>query len=335
MVKGGRLRAEAALPQYKKPRNFKMTPDSSDGHPHRFGMISKNHPYSKIQDTNVSTGFQIVHKKNLHFQFNPKKNQNSSESQETRYFPKNPDSIKSTNVQKKNHFLQNPKKRTHYSTTCGDITFDKTENKNVQKKTNFMLNSPQKNQCPSTSKKQHQNKTNHPVVTAIASNIPKSSNIHLQTQTHSTIVDSLSTHSTIVARFPYKPIISREEITKHIKTYGKFQSYPDGILNPSFCGMTLWELRADHIFNDFKLCPFHQIKSGIILYGHKAYIFTPIENNDIKSHLKILLQNKKLKNNISHARAGKLLVDYVCNESTKTIIPCITTIQRDLQEIRY
>ena len=110
MVKGGRLRAEVALPQYKKPRNFKMTPDSSDGHPHRFGMISKNHPYSKIQDTNVSTGFQIVHKKNLHFQFNPKKNQNSSESQETRYFPKNPDLIKSTNVQKKIIFFKIQKK---------------------------------------------------------------------------------------------------------------------------------------------------------------------------------------------------------------------------------
>ena len=32
MVKGGRLRAEAALPQYKKARNFNMTPESSDDH---------------------------------------------------------------------------------------------------------------------------------------------------------------------------------------------------------------------------------------------------------------------------------------------------------------
>ena len=122
-------------------------------------------------------------------------------------------------------------------------------------------------------------------------------------------------------------------MSTHIRTHGKFQSYPDGILNPSFCGMTLWELSPDHIFNDYKVCGFHQIKSGIILYGNMAYVFTPIENNDIKSHLKILLRNKRLKYDMSHARASKLLVDYIRREATRKIIPSISNIQSDLYDI--
>ena len=172
--------------------------------------------------------------------------------------------------------------------------------------------------------KMHPDKTKHPMTSippSHCSNVYGTTKFGLQTQSHSTIVD----------RTAFKPIISKQEIADHIKTYGKFQSYPDRILNPSFWGMTLWELTADHIFNDYKLCPFHQIKSGVILYGHIAYVFTPIENNNIKSHLKILLQNKTLKNNILHARDTRLLVDYIQNESSRTIIPCVSTIQKNPQ----
>ena len=95
--------------------------------------------------------------------------------------------------------------------------------------------------------------------------------------------------------------------------------------------MTLWELTSDHIFNDYKMYPFHQIKSELMLYCHKAYVFMPIENNDIKSYLKILLRNKKLKHDMPHANTTKLFVDNVRNESSRTIIPCINTIWIDLQ----
>ena len=128
------------------------------------------------------------------------------------------------------------------------------------------------------------------------------------TKSISTTANSSSqTHSTIVDRFLCQPIVTKEEMSTHIKTYGKFQSYPDGILNPLFCGMTLWELSPDHIFNDYKVCEFHQIKCGIIMYGNMVYVFTPIENNDIKSHLKILFWNKRLKYDMSHMMGTSFL----------------------------
>ena len=179
-------------------------------------------------------------------------------------------------------------------------------------------------------KTKHLHEKNHASSTL---NIHPDSFENLQTQIHSTIVESCSTHSTIVDSSFYQPIIPKQEIQDHIKPVGKFQSYPDGILNPSFCGMTLWELSPDHIFNDYKICQFHQIKSGLILYGDKAYVFTPIENNDIKSHLKILFRNKQLKHNMSHAQASKVLVNYIRKESSNLIIPCVKTIQSHLYQM--
>ena len=117
----------------------------------------------------------------------------------------------------------------------------------------------------------------------------------LQSQNHSTIVD-LPNHSTIVDS-EFCPLIHpQSQPFQNVKMFGKFQSYPEGICNPAFTGMILWEYCEDHICNDYKISEFHNLKSGIILNGTVAYIFTPIENNDIKSHIKILLQNKKLKN---------------------------------------
>ena len=48
-----------------------------------------------------------------------------------------------------------------------------------------------------------------------------------------------------------------------------------------------------HISNDYKISQFNNIRGGIIINGTQAYIFTPIENNDIKSHIKLLFLNKK------------------------------------------
>ena len=95
----------------------------------------------------------------------------------------------------------------------------------------------------------------------------------------------------------------------------------------------LWEIAPDHILNDYKICQFHEIKSGIILYGHNAYIFTPITNNDIHSYLKILLRGKKLKNNLPASKATKQLVYYVRQKATNHIIPCIPTIQKHLNDM--
>ena len=150
-------------------------------------------------------------------------------------------------------------------------------------------------------------------------------------QNHSTIVDR--NHSTIVDREFSNVIVSAEETPSTVKCFGKFQSYPDGIFNPAFCGMLLWELTPNHILNEYKICQFHKIRSGIILYGCNAYIFTPITNNDIQSHLKILIRNKILKDNIPPSKASKKLVHYVRDKAKKHIIPCIPSIQNQINDL--
>ena len=107
-------------------------------------------------------------------------------------------------------------------------------------------------------------------------------------------MDNKLNHSKIVARNYYNAIVDMEDTTGNVRYFGKSQSYPDGVFNPAFCGMILWELAPNHILNDYKISPFHQIKSGVIMYGHNAYVFTPITNNDIQSFLKILLRKKKV-----------------------------------------
>ena len=125
-------------------------------------------------------------------------------------------------------------------------------------------------------------------------------------------------------------IVTSTHTSENITSIGKFQTYPVGVFNPAFCGMLLWEIAPNHILNDYKICPFHQIKSGIILYGNIAYVFTPITNNDINSFLKILLRGKNLKPNYPPSKAVKQLVHYVWEKATNHIIPSISIIQQNL-----
>ena len=94
--------------------------------------------------------------------------------------------------------------------------------------------------------------------------------------------------------------------------------------------MILWEYCENHICNDYKISQFYNIRSGIILNGTVAYICMPIENTDKKSHIKILFQNKKLKNCIPHTKSTTILLKCVRNQSLKSLIPCMKQIQVDL-----
>ena len=119
-----------------------------------------------------------------------------------------------------------------------------------------------------------------------------------------------------------------------IETYGVFQTYPTGIFNPAFTGMYIWELDKGHIMNEYKICKYHSIKSGIILCSNDAYIFTPISNGDIFSYLKIMLKKATaFKDNMTHSNAMRILKNYVRGNSTKLIIPSIPSIQLDLHNI--
>ena len=91
-----------------------------------------------------------------------------------------------------------------------------------------------------------------------------------------------------------------------LKMVGVFNKYHVGVFNPAFTGMYLWELSCSHELNDYQICPHHSIKSGIILYGAEAYVFTQITNNDITSHLKILIRGKRFTNDMTLAQAMKL-----------------------------
>ena len=140
-------------------------------------------------------------------------------------------------------------------------------------------------------------------------------------------------HSKFVDRNLNNVIVDVKDTTGGTRYSGKFQTYHDGIFNPAFCGMILWELTPNHILNDYKISPFHQIKSGVKMYGHYAYVFTPLTNNDIQSYLKILLWNKKFKQNLPPIKASKRLVQYVREKGSNHIIPSIPTIQQHLDTI--
>ena len=114
------------------------------------------------------------------------------------------------------------------------------------------------------------------------------------------------------------------------RAYGKFNTYPEGILNPAFCGMVLWELKRDHILNEFRINKFHNIRNGIILHNMTAYVFTPICNDDIHSHLKILIRGKQLRHNIPPSKGATILRKYVRQHSQRVTIPCINEIQNSL-----
>ena len=54
--------------------------------------------------------------------------------------------------------------------------------------------------------------------------------------------------------------------------------------------MVLCEIDPEHEFDDYKLFPFHSIRSGVIISGYDAYVFTPISKRDIISYLKCVIQ---------------------------------------------
>ena len=120
--------------------------------------------------------------------------------------------------------------------------------------------------------------------------------------------------------------------TEKLKMFGVFHNYPCGIVNPAFTGMLLWDISPNHELNDYQICEFHNIKSGIILYGSEAYVFTQITNNDITSHVKILFRGATLGHNLNPSKAAKMIVKYVRYNASRLIIPSIPTIQHDLHQ---
>ena len=152
-------------------------------------------------------------------------------------------------------------------------------------------------------------------------------------QNHSKFVATKLNHSKIVDSNLPDVIVHTDDTSGNIRASGKFHTYPIGVFNPAFCGMMLWEIAPDHLLNDYKICQYHEIKSGIILYGNNAYVFTPITNNDIQSYLKILLRGKKLKDQLTPSKAVKQLVFYVRDKAMNHIIPCIRMIQQHLSHM--
>ena len=155
---------------------------------------------------------------------------------------------------------------------------------------------------------------------------------------HSKIVgtDFVVNHSNIVEkgsieeRYDFTKADGSVKDSTTTRTIGVFQKYPVGICNPSFTGMYLWELTSTHDLNDYKFCQYHSIKSGVILYGSEAYVFTQITNNDIISHIKILLRGQTFRNLIKLSNAAKLVLNFVRVQSVRTIIPSIEEIQKSL-----
>ena len=147
-----------------------------------------------------------------------------------------------------------------------------------------------------------------------------------------------SNHSTIVEK-KTNPSINSFDIKSHddnsttnLKKIGVFHNYPCGIVNPAFTWMLLREILYNHDLNDYQSCEYHNIKSGVILYGTKAYVFTQITNNDIMSHVKILFRGSNLLHNLTSTSAAKMIVKYVRYNADRLIIPSIPAIQIDLYQ---
>ena len=134
--------------------------------------------------------------------------------------------------------------------------------------------------------------------------------------------------SNIVSVMPH---VSDKSFQK-LEIFSIFHNYPCGIVNPAFAGMLLWEILYNHDLNDYEICEYHNIKSGIIQYGTVAYVFTQISNNDILSHVKILFREANLPHNLTPAGATKMMVKYVRYNASRLIIPSIPAIQHDLHQ---
>ena len=64
-------------------------------------------------------------------------------------------------------------------------------------------------------------------------------------------------YSITVDKSLYDIIVAADKTPGTVRTFGNFQSYPNGIFNPAFCGILLWELVQGHILNKYKICQFH------------------------------------------------------------------------------
>lgn len=168
---------------------------------------------------------------------------------------------------------------------------------------------------------------------------------------HSTIVDLclLTNHSTIVEPLTssISPSDNDSSITSkrfeqpdtsilnptNVKYQGILNKYPNGIFNPAFTGMILWEIDPEHEFNDYKLFPFHSIRSGVIISGYDAYVFTPISKRDIISYLKILFRGITLQKTTTVNKVCRIISDYIHRKNKESPIPSIPTIQDDISNM--
>ena len=119
-----------------------------------------------------------------------------------------------------------------------------------------------------------------------------SSKISYHVPNHSTIVEP-STNLKLLVDLTNNTCLSNKH--QNISTYGVFHTYPVGIFNPAFTDMLIWVLQENHIMNKYKICQYHSITCGVIVYGSEVYVSTPISNGDISLHLKILLRGTTLK----------------------------------------
>ena len=118
-----------------------------------------------------------------------------------------------------------------------------------------------------------------------------------------------------------------------VQIFGVFQKYPAGAFNPAFTGMFLLDYSIYKNLSKYKICKFHSIKSGIILYGNEAFVFTLLSNIDIQSYLKILLCDKSFHHTMIKSKAIKLIVNYIRCNCRETIIPCLRIIKNYLDDI--
>ena len=114
---------------------------------------------------------------------------------------------------------------------------------------------------------------------------------------------------------------------------GTFKDYPPGIINPSFAGNFIWEIKENHPFNEYRIPKECNIWCGVVIRGSMIFVYMPITNNDIISYIKqIISQLQTPETQESSISQTKKIVHYIQSAQNHNPIPSIYDKKKFLQK---
>ena len=107
---------------------------------------------------------------------------------------------------------------------------------------------------------------------------------------HSEIADQCRLNHSIIVDDHFK-----RENRQYWTSYAIHQTYlPGGLKSWIFADLDLRKICHDHKWNDYRVSKHNHIKSVLIVHGLDIHVFTPISNNNMISHTKIIMSKGSL-----------------------------------------